>query len=255
MGDLAVVETLSENVVENDLPYLEVYLSSVMGLISPKTMRMEGEINGSSVVVMINAGATHNFISTTAAQNFNIQVIESKNFGVTLGTGETVQGGVCRGVLLELQGVSIVEDFLILPLGNSDIILGIQWLEKLGTTTTNWKTHTLKFQVNGVTVTLKGDPQLGRTGVSLKAMIKNLQKEGQGYLLEMNQLEGEVKNEPVVPALFEPLINEFQQVFHMPEGLPPPRQIKHAIVLRSGTDPIVSGLIATLNRRKMRLSN
>lgn len=134
--------------------------------------------------------------------------------------------------------MSIIEDFLLLPLGNSDVILGIQWLEKLGNITTNWKTQTLKFQSEGVTVTLQGDPHLGRTGISLKAMLKNLQKEGQGYLLELNHLEGVVNEDSVVPGFFQSLIQEFQQVFHMPEGLPPPRHIEHAIVLRSGTNPI-----------------
>ena len=141
---------------------LEVSLSSVMELTSPKTMRLAGIMNENSVVVMIDLGATHNFVSKVAAQKLGLNPTESKSFGVTLGTGETVQGeGVCKGVVLDLQGVTIVEDFLILPLGSSDVILGIQWLEKLGTITTNWKTQTLKFQLDGTTVTLKGDRHLG----------------------------------------------------------------------------------------------
>lgn len=107
-------------------PSPEVSLSSVMGITSPKTMRLLGSINGSGVVVMIDPGTTHNFVSSEAAQKLGITLTESKSFGVTLGTGEAVQGeGVCHGVVLELQGITIVEDFLILPLGNSDIILGI----------------------------------------------------------------------------------------------------------------------------------
>lgn len=51
----------------NNFPNPEVSLSSVMGLTSPKTLRLVGKINGSSMVVMIDPGATHNFISTTAA--------------------------------------------------------------------------------------------------------------------------------------------------------------------------------------------
>ena len=99
------------------------------------------------------------------------------------GTGE------CRVVRVELQEAMVIEDFLPLPLGNSDVILGIQWLEKFGTMSTSWKTQTLKIQPNGKTITLKGHPTLG--GISLKAMMKTIRKEKGGLLLELNLLQSE----------------------------------------------------------------
>lgn len=151
------------------IPQAEISLNSVMGITSPKTMKLRGSINGNKVVVMIDPGATHNFISLDAVKALGLQLTSSKSFGVSLGAGDALQGeGECKSVVLQLQGITIIEDYLPLALGNSDLILGIQWLEKLGTMTTNWKTQTIKFQIGSDTVTLKGDPSLGRTEISLK---------------------------------------------------------------------------------------
>lgn len=79
--------------------------------------------------------------------------------------------------MLQLQGITIIEDFLPITLGNSDLILGLQWLEKLGTMTVNWKSQEINFKMGNDKVTLTGDALLGRTGISLKAMMKMLQKE------------------------------------------------------------------------------
>lgn len=38
-------------------------------------------------------------------------------------------------------------------------------------------------------MTLRGDQSLGRSGFSLKAMLRNLRKEGGGYLVEFNFLQ------------------------------------------------------------------
>lgn len=155
----------------------EISLNSVMGISIPRTLTMLGCIEGKKVVVMVDPGATHNFISIKAVSSLGFPVTSSQVFGVSLGTMESVQGvRECKSVVLELQGIVIVENFLSLPLGNSDLILGIQWLEKPGTMTTNWKIQTLKFQTGKEMVTLKGDPSLGRSGISLKAMLRNIQK-------------------------------------------------------------------------------
>lgn len=58
-----------------------------------------------------------------------------------------------------------------LDLGNSDIILGVQWLEKLGTIMTNKKTHEMIFDVGRQPVKLVGDPLLVKAKISLKFMI------------------------------------------------------------------------------------
>lgn len=175
----------------------EVSLNSVMGITSPKTLKMLGVIQGQEVVIMVDPWATHNFISTDLVDKLQLPLTHTKAFAVSLGTGEAVQGREeCKGVVIEVQGITVMEDFLPLQLGNSDLILGIQWLEKLGRMTTNWKTQ--KFQVGPDSVTLKGNSSLGRSRISLKAMLKVLTKEKQGLLVECNLmdsqfLEGEAK--------------------------------------------------------------
>ena len=57
-----------------------------------------------------------------------------------LGSGQAIKGeGICKGVILTLQDIEIVEDFLPLDLGRADVILGMKWLESLKGMQVNWK--------------------------------------------------------------------------------------------------------------------
>lgn len=67
-------------------------------------MKMVGSIRGKEVVVMIDPGATHNFISTSIVTSLQIPTTTTAQFGVSLGTGVAVQShDVCQGVKLLLQ--------------------------------------------------------------------------------------------------------------------------------------------------------
>lgn len=48
---------------------VSVSLNSVVGIDNPKTMKLTGIIEGTKVVVMIDPGATHNFISQLSSKN------------------------------------------------------------------------------------------------------------------------------------------------------------------------------------------
>lgn len=70
-----------------------------------------------------------------------------------------------------MPGLDVIQDYLPLGLGNSDLILGIQWQAKLGAMSAKGKAQVLKFNVGSESVTLKGDPSLGMSLLSLKAMM------------------------------------------------------------------------------------
>lgn len=111
------------------------------------------------------------------------------NYGVVLGSRESVKGkGICKGVKLEMQGLTVIVDFLPLELENTNIILGMQWLSSLGKMVVNWKSLTMRFKLDEAVRYLKGDPKLSRMGVSLKTLMNTLQQEGVGVLVELGSL-------------------------------------------------------------------
>ena len=141
-----------------------ISLNFVVEITNPKTMKMSGKVRKEDSVVMIDSGATINFISNQAIQKLGITCEECGKFGVILGNGDEILGqGVCRRVTIHVQGLVIVQDFISLELGNSDLILGVQWLETLGPVTINWETQTMRFKWEGRTITLVGDPSLKRS--------------------------------------------------------------------------------------------
>lgn len=182
---------------------VELSINSVVGLTLSKTMKVKGTIAQQEVVVMIDCGATHNFISTELVRRLGIPLVSTRSYGVLMGTGLTVQGSsICKGVVLTLQNIEVVEDFLPLELGSADVILGMQWLESLGGMQVNWKNLTMHFKVGGVGVSLQVDPSLSQSLVSLKSLWKDVQEQGGGILVELGSI-GVVDTQPsaVIPSI------------------------------------------------------
>ena len=121
--------------------------------------------------------------------------------------------GVCKGVILQLQGITIVEDFLPLPLRSTDVILGLKWLATLGETRDDWRKLTISFELGGKTVILQGGPSLTKARVSLKTMVKVLQQEKMGLMVELYQLTVNNENSGNLTLEVQQILSEFQDVF------------------------------------------
>lgn len=231
---------LEEATVEEEGEVAEISISSMMGISSSKTIKFMGTIHGEEVVVLIDSGATHNFVSTEVMKKLNLPIDSAKAYNVFTAGWITIRGaGSCPDVRLELQGCSITSSFLPIELGSVDVILGIQWLETLGDTKVNWKLQVLKFKLGNTKYKLTGDPSLCCSQISAKAMRKTMEREGEVMLVEYYGLQVE---KPVVKGTLAPqlttLLNTYAPVFEEPKKLPPSRGKEHAIVLKPDAQPV-----------------
>ena len=104
----------------------------MVGLSSLKTIKIKGEIKGREIVVLIDRGATHNFILEEVVKELKIPVETLDAYGIVLGTGGVIRAiGMYKDVNLTIANLSITHNFLPLPFGSVDVILGITWLEML----------------------------------------------------------------------------------------------------------------------------
>ena len=102
----------------------------------------------------------------------------------------------------------------------------------------NWKNLVMKFPMGDSVITLRGDPSLCKSGVSLKTLMKDLQQQGEGVLVELCSL-GTIDCEKTRATEVSPLVEEFMRehpkVFEAINELPPYREEDHAIRLEPGT--------------------
>jgi hypothetical protein len=99
------------------------------GLTSKKTIKLWGDLLNRKVLVLVDCGASHNFISSVLVQNLNLQFTPNSSFTVEVGDGRKIPCvGVCSQLSITLQGLHVQQDFYVFELGNVDIVLGMEWL-------------------------------------------------------------------------------------------------------------------------------
>ncbi|KAF2299218.1 hypothetical protein GH714_030990 [Hevea brasiliensis] len=123
---------------QNDLGVLqpEISLHALSGWTTQKTMRVWAKIDHHEVVILIDSGSTHNFISDRMANVLHLPTTPIEPFNVKVADGKPL---TCKGkfdnVNILIQGIPFALTLYALPLSGLDVVLGIQWLAQLGTVT------------------------------------------------------------------------------------------------------------------------
>lgn len=140
---------------------MEISLHAFSGTYNLRTIRVTGWLEGKPLTILVDNRSTYNFIQESVVQKLGIPVEPLDAFCVFIGSGEfLVCREVCRQVSLTLQNMVLIEDLFVLDMGGANVVLGIQWLEKLGPVTTNHKELIIEFEIGERTIRLQGDPQL-----------------------------------------------------------------------------------------------
>nr|GEY80729.1 retrotransposon-related protein [Tanacetum cinerariifolium] len=122
----------------------------------------DGEAMKGQLHILIDNGSTHNFVQPEVLEKMKLPITTMKQFKVYIESGETLLcENLCLRVKLDIQGLSMEVDMYVLSMKGSDIMLIIQWLQKLGKVTHEYLQQTMEFILGEMRYTLQGDESLG----------------------------------------------------------------------------------------------
>jgi len=212
-GEIVVIE---EAVVENEEEEDEVEYKclGVLGRIGEyQTMKIEGKIASVDMMVLIDNGASHNFISpkVTSALGLEITPVAAKR--IKLGDGHrVVTKGMCKGVKVKLGTIEVVVDVLVLELGGLDMVFGVAWLSTLGEVVMDSKLLTMQFIQDNQLVKLQGLGGSNSNQGDLNSFLKN--KQGKlGMEWWWSQLQSIEANKTMDSQELKDILKEFHEVF------------------------------------------
>ena len=163
------------------------------------------------------------------------EILQTKPLSITVANGDKLYSTAkCRNLEWMMQGHLFSHDLRVLPIGGSDIVLGVDWMKVYSPLIFDFNEMSVSFQKDGQQVILKEghyEPTLKLiSGEKLQKLIDNdTNVMGELYMLNV---DGE---ESYTPAEIKSLLDQYSEVFEEPNNLPPVRSHDHCIPLKVGS--------------------
>lgn len=196
------------------------------GVTTPKTVQFIGQIQGMELLVLMDSGSSHSFLSAQVAAHVHGLTPLQRPLTVQVANGAQLQcTHELTNAVWSLSGCDFTSSLRVLPLQKYDLLVGMDLLENFSPTMVNWADKWLMIPYNGSTVKLFG-----------------LQSaKGQSAVIELCNLSALPDNDQSVfstlPAELQALVSRFHSVFALPAGLPPVRDCDHLMSLLPGAQP------------------
>lgn len=209
--------------VSGELHVMSLSQAAVEKAHNPKTMQFLGSIQGVDLLVLLDSGSSHSFVSSQVADQLQGLTLLPQVLSVQVANGSRLQ---CTHEMVQttwsLGGCEFQTTLRVLPLQTYDLIVGMDWLEQYNPMWVHWADKSLIISYKGSARQLFG-LQSSREQYSVIEMchITELQEKDQTII-------------STLPADLQSLLSQYQSVFAVPKGLPPPRECDHHIHLLPG---------------------
>ncbi|KAD5316960.1 hypothetical protein E3N88_16906 [Mikania micrantha] len=122
-----------------------------------KTLRFEGTLYDIPITIMVDSGATHNFISSRLVSALGLPILTFAGIAIKLGDGHSVfVSNRCVHLPIQLGLGLFSIDALVFDTGSLDLILGMAWLHSLGEVVHDWQHSWMRFTHKGKSIMLQG---------------------------------------------------------------------------------------------------
>jgi len=136
-----------------------ISLHAFFGQWTPQTFRVIRAINGFNVQILVDSGATHNFIQTRVAQFLQLPLQSTPSpLRVMVGNGEFLPcSNFFLNVTLHLAQNQFPIDLYPLEHSGTDVVLGVHWLTLISPYVMDYNDPFMRFMWNNTLVELQGD--------------------------------------------------------------------------------------------------
>ena len=209
-------------------------------------MTFTGYLHNRRVRVLIDSGASDNYLSTAFVNQYTLPTVPNYAPAVMLADGH--KSDASRRVEdqhLRLGHRQITFNAVVTKLQHYDLILGAPWFRAHGPIQMDYDQRTCTFQLAGRTIVLSANLYIDDAGTQLSALqakraLRN--PDTPAYLAFIRPAPSpglDKETLATVPEECRDLIQEFSDVFpeKLPYGLPPDRGDAHAIELEPGSKP------------------
>jgi hypothetical protein len=222
--NLEDVDDLSLASEAHDQLFVALSREAVSGKEGPRTLKLEGLIQGKAAIILVDSGSSTTFISQAFAQSLNCVSEVIPAIQVQVANGETLRCScTVKQLSWSVDNCDFISDMKVLPLAHFDIILGMDWLEAYSPMQVHWKHKWLAIPYNGATAILQGI-----TPVISEELIV--------HICHIEQLSASV--DLAVSPEVSVILDEFAVVFEPLSSLPPKRSCDHVIPLLPGAKPV-----------------
>jgi hypothetical protein len=206
--------------LEETSPTISCYV--LANISSPQTLKIEGYIKKENVTLLIDSGSIHNFINYKLAKDLNCIVYLTPEFQVMIADGCTINcSGKCHSIKLNMGEYLLDSPMIAIKMGGVDVVLGVQWLQSLGTMALNFHDIFMRFSSKGKEIELRGIQGKPSKVISSNNMTKLLKKGHNGVIAQLCSLDVQTSITSA-PMDLQKVINNHSKVFgEMPKSLPP----------------------------------
>ncbi|CAA2960421.1 Hypothetical predicted protein [Olea europaea subsp. europaea] len=137
---------------------MQISIYALVGSPVEETIRLPRMIKGRKVSILIDSGSTHSFIDEQLAQLINCKMLQAKPILVTVaGGGNLVSKAVCNPLVWRMQDLEFQFQQRVLKLGESDMILGVDWLRQFSPVLFDFVKGSITFHHEGTEIKLQNE--------------------------------------------------------------------------------------------------
>jgi hypothetical protein len=206
-----------------DMELMQLAVGDNAPVAPERSIVLQCSVQGRAALFLLDSGSSNSFISGKLASHISGHIPLKQPRRVTVAGGGILQ---CTHYIPDCPWVcdncEFSTSFKILPLQSYDGIVGMAWLSSHSPQVVDWNQKWLAFQHQGAWVCLQGQ----------------VPTEFACTIVELHLLNEQPTNDASLPAEIAVILEQFADVFSMPQGLPPKRAVSHSIPLVAGARPV-----------------